>query len=76
MNKELNMMKYIFWIIGFIVLFMINLVVELYLLPLWGLDNTPKNDIYFKCWWIVVGVWFLFGMQLVRSAGRKKQILD
>ena len=50
------------WVLGFFVLFLFNAFVEAILLPRWGLDDTPRNDIYFQCWWAVVGLWFLFGI--------------
>ena len=67
MNKK----RLIFWGVGFIVLFLINALVESLLLPLLGLDNTPKNDIYFQMWWIVVGIWLLFGIKFLKFVERK-----
>ncbi len=60
----------ILWILGFVVLFLINAAVELILLPLWGLDNTEKNDIYFKILWIVVVIWLLFGRKFLKFVER------
>lgn len=59
--------KYLFWGLGFVILFLLDLVVEFYLLPLWGLDNTPRNDIYFIVWWIIVLLWLVFGLKLLKS---------
>ena len=60
------MKRFVLWVGGFIALFLIDLLVESIFLPLWGLDNTEKNDIYFQSWWIVVGLWLLFGMKLLK----------
>ena len=70
------MKRLIFWGIGFVVLFLINLLVEFFLLPLWELDNTDKNDIYFKCWWIVVGIWLLFGIKFLKYIERNTRKTD
>ena len=35
------------WCVGFVLLFAINVFVELLVLPRWGLDESPENDIYF-----------------------------
>lgn len=60
------MKRFVLWGIGFIILFLINVVVELIILPLLGLDNTEKNDIYFQSWWVVVGIWLLFGLKIIK----------
>ncbi|MFY0652142.1 MAG: hypothetical protein JXQ96_08925 [Cyclobacteriaceae bacterium] len=57
--------KVFFWILGFVILFLINVFVEAILLPYWDLDNTDKNDIYFQSWWVVVGIWLLFGRKFL-----------
>ena len=44
------MKRFVFWVAGFIVLFLMDLLVEFILLPLWGLDNTEENDTYFQSW--------------------------
>ncbi|NND05192.1 MAG: hypothetical protein HKN87_02330 [Saprospiraceae bacterium] len=59
------MNKKIIWFLGFVILFLINLAVEFFLLPLWDLDNTSRNDIYFKIWWLAVAGWFFFGFILL-----------
>ncbi|MEN8116563.1 MAG: hypothetical protein ABFS16_06260 [Bacteroidota bacterium] len=61
----------IIWGLGFVLLILVNIIVERFLLPYWGLDNTDKNDIYFKSWWIVVGLWLLFGRMLLKFVDRK-----
>jgi quinol-cytochrome oxidoreductase complex cytochrome b subunit len=71
MKSKLNKKRLIIWLSGFIVLLLIDLLVEFLLLPLIGLDHTPKNDIYFQCWWIVVGIWFVFGLIFLRYIERK-----
>ena len=53
------------WVAGFVVLFLINLLVEAFLLPTWGLENTTKNDLYFQLWWVAVGIWFVFGNSIL-----------
>lgn len=65
------MKRLIFWGLGFVILFLINLVVEAFLLPLWGLEDTDRNDIYFKSWWIVVGCWLLFGITFLKYWEKK-----
>ena len=70
MNKK----RLALWGGGFIVLFAINFFVELVLLPLWGLDNTSKNDIYFQSWWGVVGVWFVFGNMILEAYAKTREI--
>ena len=55
------------WVLGFVLLALINLLAETVLLPLWGLNNTSKNDVYFITWWIVVGAWFLFGNTILAA---------
>lgn len=53
--------------LGFVLLFAINLAVEFLLFPALNLDNTDKNDIYFKVWWLVVAAWFLAGLSILQS---------
>ncbi|HMK26427.1 MAG TPA: hypothetical protein VK483_10380 [Chitinophagaceae bacterium] len=72
MKIKLNKRRLIIWGIGFVVLAFIDFIVEFFLLPLWGLDNTPKNDIYFQSWWVVVGLWLLFGLKFLKYLQRKK----
>ena len=69
-EDSLDMKRNIIWGLGFVVLFLINAIVELILLPLWGLDNTPKNDIYFKGWWVIVVIWLLFGRIFLKFVGK------
>jgi len=71
-ENMLNKKRLIIWGIGFVVLALIDFIVEFFLLPLWGLDNTPKNDIYFQSWWVVVGIWLLFGLKFIRYCQREK----
>ncbi|MDF1694763.1 MAG: hypothetical protein P1U56_02975 [Saprospiraceae bacterium] len=59
------MKKNVIWISGFVLLFLLNLAVEFFILPTIGLDNTPKNDIYFKIWWLAVGTWLIIGRILI-----------
>ena len=61
------MKRFGLWGAGFVVLFLINALVEIVFLPLLGLHNTEKNDIYFLCWWMVVAAWFVFGIPLLRA---------
>ncbi len=66
------MKRYVLWGTGFVLHFIINMVVELILLPSWGLDNTEQNDIYFQIWWIVVGLWLVFGIKIANSFENKQ----
>ena len=70
------MKRLVLWGAGFIVLFLINALVELALLPLWGLDNTDKNDIYFISWWIVVGMWLVFGNEILKALDRRDKTAE
>jgi hypothetical protein len=72
-KNKLNKKTFIIWVIGFVVLFLIDIVVESLLLPYWGLDNSSENDIYFKLWWVVVAIWFLFGLTLITYFESKKR---
>ena len=69
-GRESTIHRLIVWVVGFVVLFAINALVELVILPRWGLNNTQKNDVYFKLWWFVVGVWFVFGNAIVAAFAR------
>jgi hypothetical protein len=59
------MKRFVLWGTGFVVLFGLNTLIEVVFLPLWGLDSTIENDIYFKSWWVIVGVWLLFGVRFL-----------
>lgn len=65
------MRRYIQWGLGFVGLFLINVLVEAVLLPYWKLDNTPRNDIYFQSWWVVVGLWAIFGLSVLTYFERR-----
>ncbi|MGC6480268.1 MAG: hypothetical protein ACON42_07805 [Flavobacteriaceae bacterium] len=49
------------WILGFYGLFGFNLLVEAFVLPYFGWDNTPDNDWYFQLWWVIVLLWAFLG---------------
>lgn len=68
----MNWKRLIKWGSGFLVLFLINVLIEAVFLPLLDLDNTDKNDIYFQIWWIVVGIWLLFGLLFLKYIEKKK----
>tara|TARA_B110000259_G_scaffold6172_1_gene6806 strand:- start:700 stop:903 length:204 start_codon:yes stop_codon:yes gene_type:complete len=57
--------KQTLWLIGFLDLFLINVLVESIILPYLDLENTPKNDLYFQIWWLFVIVWLFFGKKLL-----------
>jgi|TARA_B110000967_G_scaffold45477_1_gene45790 hypothetical protein len=57
--------KQTLWLIGFLDLFLINVLVESIILPYLDLENTPKNDLYFQIWWAFVITWFIFGKKLL-----------
>ena len=42
--------RFLLWCSGFIVLFLINVLVEVFVLPRWGLEDTQRNDVYFLSW--------------------------
>lgn len=67
------MRSYTRWILGFVLLFLINVLVEAVLLPYWDLDNTPRNDIYFQSWWVLVGLWAILGLRVLTYFDRKFQ---
>ncbi|MDB9779917.1 hypothetical protein OAB54_06720, partial [Flavobacteriaceae bacterium] len=53
------------WGIGFAVLFLFNVFVEVIILPFIDLDNSPRNDIYFQVWWLCVVLWLVFGFRFL-----------
>ncbi|NRB51674.1 MAG: hypothetical protein HRU41_28635 [Saprospiraceae bacterium] len=65
------MRRYMYWILGFVLLLLVNVLVEAVLLPYWNLDNTPKNDIYFQSWWLLVGLWAILGLRWLAYLERK-----
>ena len=67
MFKRIFRKRILFWGVGFLILFLINILVELIILPNFGLDNTDNNDIYFQSWWLVVGLWMLFGLKFIKT---------
>ena len=67
MFKRIFQKRILFWGVGFLILFLINILVELIILPNFGLDNTDNNDIYFQPWWLVVGLWMLFGLKFIKT---------
>ena len=69
-GKTLIWKRLLFWFLGFVVLFLSNVLVESLILPSWGLENTPSNDLYFKMWWMLVGVWLVFGFTIVSALQR------
>lgn len=72
MNKQL-INRVFFWISGFAILFLINLVVEFVILPNMGFDASPRNDIYFQLWWVGVVGWFLFGYPALLVFSRERR---
>ncbi len=72
MKNKIKRKRLIIWGGGFLVLLLINLLVEAVLLPYFGLDNTDKNDIYFQSWWVLVGTWLLFGLLFLKYIEKKK----
>lgn len=54
------MKRLAFWVAGFVLLFLINVLAESVILPALGLHGS-KNDFYFIAWWGVVLLWLLFG---------------
>ena len=69
------MRRLVLWVAGFVVLLAVNAVVELFLLPYWGLDNSPRNDIYFRGWWAIVAAWLLFGnLILIKIEGHHDSV--
>lgn len=66
--------RFLFWCAGFIVLFSINVLVELIVLPHWGLEKTQENDVYFISWWIAVGFWFVFGYMILAALESRRPV--
>lgn len=54
------------WILGFYGLFGLNMVVEIFILPRFGWDNTPKNDWYFQLWWVLILLWTFLGRRFIQ----------
>ena len=73
MLNKINKKHLLIWIFVFVLLFVFNALTEAVLLPWWGLDNTPKNDLYFKIWWGVVAVWLLFGWPILNALGKRSR---
>jgi len=67
-----NMKRLMIWAAGFALLFLFNVLVEAIVLPMLDMNNTDKNDIYFIAWWIVVGLWLLFGLKIIKHIEQKK----
>lgn len=61
------------WISGFIVLLGINALVELVILPGFGLHDTPGNDLYFQLWWLVTGIWFICGNSILMALAQSRK---
>lgn len=59
------MKRGLYWICGFVALFVVNVVVEAIVLPALDLHDTPKNDLYFQLWWVAVGLWLIFGLTIL-----------
>lgn len=70
-DPEWSAKRLLLWGAGFVFLFAVNAVVELLILPLIGLENTPRNDIYFQSWWVVVGFWLVFGNTILSAFDKK-----
>ena len=70
------MQRYIYWLAGFVGLLIFNLLVEAFVLPALGLDNTERNDIYFQLWWLVVFAWLIFGLMIIDNYLLPKQDSD
>ena len=69
----MNIRRLIIWIFGFVVIFLLNILVENVLLPKLDLNNTDKNDIYFKAWWLVAGIWLVVGLPLLALIDKNKK---
>ena len=54
---------FIIWIIGFIGLFIFDLFIEGVVFEWLEWNGTTKNDLFFKVWWGVVIIWFLYGLK-------------
>ena len=51
------------WILGFVVLFVFDLFIEGVIFEWLELNGTTKNDWFFKVWWEVVILWFIYGLK-------------
>jgi len=50
------------WILGFVGLLIFDLFIEGVVFEWLKLNGTTKNDWFFKVWWVVVVIWFLYGL--------------
>ena len=73
-SKPSGKKRMLFWFLGFVFLFLSNVLVESLILPNWGLENTPRNDIYFQTWWLLVGVWLVFGNIIISAFQRTTDV--
>jgi len=71
---QINKKRLLLWIAGFAILFLFNVFVEVVVLTYLDLHNTDKNDIYFQLWWIVVGIWLLFGYKLLGVLNKSQNL--
>ena len=71
-NQKKNLKRVVIWGLGFVVLLLFDLFVEYVIFTALDFHNTPKNDIFFLIWWIVVGLWFLFGLPFLWYLGKRK----
>ncbi len=70
--KGQNKKKLLKWGLGFLSLFLFNVLVESIVLPALDLDNTPKNDLYFQAWWACIVLWLFFGLRLLKWTSKKR----
>ena len=54
---------FIIWIIGFIGLFIFDLIIEGFVFEWLEWNGKTKNDWFFKVWWGVVIIWFIYGLK-------------
>ncbi len=66
-ERTLPLQRTVLWLAGFALLFAVNALVELLILPQLGIENTPENDVYFKSWWVLLGLWFVFGNSILTT---------
>jgi len=69
--NRIDRLIFVRWGLGFIFLFLFNVLIESLILPFLELDHTSKNDLYFQVWWVFVLMWFFFGWIILKRINLK-----
>lgn len=72
-ERPLPLQRTVLWLAGFALLFAVNALVELLILPQLGFEDTPDNDVYFQSWWVLLGLWFVFGNSILTKIDTERE---